>query len=183
MEKLQILGFAGSLRTGSYNKMLLKTAKEMAPDDMEIEIFDLEGIPLFNQDLENQPVERVKDFKEKIKSADGLLMAVPEYNYSVSGVLKNAIDAASRPYGTSPFDGKPGAIMGASTGMLGSSRAQYHLRQSLTALNVLLLNRPEVMVTFAEKKFDSTGRLIDEPTRELVYKLLLALKEWVIKFK
>ncbi|MHB8842598.1 MAG: NADPH-dependent FMN reductase, partial [Candidatus Aquicultor sp.] len=115
-EKIKILGFAGSLRKGSFNKMLLRTAGEVVPKEVELEIFDLEGIPPFNQDLENTPHEKVKEFKAKIIAADGILIVTPEYNYSVPGVLKNALDAASRPYGTSPFEEKPVAIMGASIG-------------------------------------------------------------------
>ncbi len=177
--KIRILGFAGSLRKGSYNKMLLKTAQELAPDTIELEIFDLEGIPPFNQDLENVPNEKLTAFKEKIKAADGLLIATPEYNYSVSGVLKNAIDAASRPYGTSPFGGKPVAIMSASIGMLGGARAQYHLRQTLVFLDAHPINRPEIMVPFAEQKFDQSGKLTDGATRDKVKELLVALAAWV----
>lgn len=181
MKQLRILGIAGSLRKGSFNKMLLKAAMEMAPEEMVIEEFDLEGISPFNQDLENQPVERVKQLKEKIASADGILFVTPEYNYSIPGVLKNAIDSASRPYGSNSLEGKSGAVIGASTGSLGTSRAQYHLRQVLVALNVHLLNRPEVMVTFAEKKFDENGKLTDQATKELLQKLLSALDKWVRK--
>ena len=112
-DKVKILGFAGSLRKGSFNKMLLRAAVEVAPEEVELEVFDLEGIPPFNQDMENTPHAKVKAFKEKVKAADGMLIVTPEYNYSVPGVLKNALDAASRPYGTSPFEGKPIAIMGA----------------------------------------------------------------------
>ena len=150
-ERIVILGFAGSLRKNSFNKALLRAAKELVPDGIELEIFDLEGIPPFNQDLENQPTEKVKEFKAKIRAADGVLIATPEYNYSVPGVLKNAIDAATRPPGDNPFNGKAGAIMGASIGMLGTARAQYHLRQTCVLLNLRLLNQPEIMVTFAEK--------------------------------
>ena len=182
-EKIKILGFAGSLRKGSWNKMLLRAAVEVAPEEVDLEVFDLEGIPVFNQDLENTPHEKVKELKAKIKAADGLLMVTPEYNYSIPGVLKNAIDAVSRPYGTSPFEEKPVAIMGASIGMLGTARAQYHLRQSMVFLNAFPLNRPEVMVPFAEKKFDSSGRLIDEETREKVKELLVELVKWIKKLQ
>jgi chromate reductase len=125
----RILGFAGSLRRGSYNKALLRAAQELVPEGVVLEIFDLEGIPPFNQDLENEPVDKVKEFKAKIKAADEVLIATPEYNYSIPGVLKNAIDCASRPHGDNAFEHKPVAIMGASDGMIGSARAQYHLRQ------------------------------------------------------
>lgn len=181
--KVKILGIAGSLRKGSFNKMLLKAALEVAPQDVELETFDLEGIPPFNQDLENDPHQKVKELKEKVKGADGILIVTPEYNYSVPGVLKNAIDAASRPYGTNPFEGKPVAIMGASIGMLGTARAQYHLRQTLVFLNAFPLNRPEIMVPFAESKFDETGRLTDETTREKVRELLAELVKWIRKLK
>jgi chromate reductase, NAD(P)H dehydrogenase (quinone) len=181
--KVTILGFAGSLRKGSFNKMLLRAALELAPKDVELEIFDLEGIPPFNQDLENDPHERLKEFKAKVKAADGILIVTPEYNYSVPGVLKNALDAASRPYGTNPFEGKVVAIMGASIGMLGTARAQYHLRQTMVFFNAFTLNKPEIMVPFAEKKFDETGRLIDEMTREKVKELIVELSMWIKKLK
>ncbi len=181
--KVKILGFAGSLRKGSFNKMLLRAAVEVAPEEVELEVFDLDGIPPFNQDLENNPHEKVKTFKEKVKAADGLLIVTPEYNYSVPGVLKNALDAASRPYGTSPFEGKPVAIMGASIGMLGTARAQYHLRQTMVFFNAFPLNRPEIMVPFAEKKFDTAGKLTDDMTREKIKELLVELVKWCKKLR
>ena len=126
---LNILGFVGSLRNGSYNRALLRVAADLVPKDVKLDIFDLEGIPPFNQDLENSMPEIVKEFKAKIRSADAILIATPEHNYSIPGVLKNAIDWASRPYGDNSFDGKPVAVMSASTGMLGGARAQYQLRR------------------------------------------------------
>ncbi len=174
----KILGFAGSLRQDSYNKSLLRAALELVPEGVEIEIFDLEGIPPFNQDLENQPVEKVKEFKTKIRAADALLIATPEYNYSIPGVLKNAIDCASRPYGDNAFAHKPVAIMGASPGMIGTARAQYHLRQCFVFLSCFALNQPEVMVSFAQEKIDKDGRVTDQKTRELIRKLLDNLVDW-----
>jgi len=171
MTQLNILGFAGSLRRDSYNKALLRAAAELAPEGAKIEIFDLEGIPPFNADLERSMPERVLEFKANIKAADAILIVTPEYNYSVPGVLKNAIDWASRPYPDNSFDLKPAAIMSASTGMLGGSRAQYHLRQTFVFLNMRAVNKPEVMVTFAAEKFKD-GKLTDERTKELI-KLLL----------
>jgi chromate reductase len=156
---------------------------EMVPADAELEIFDLEGLPPFNQDLENQPPEKVKKFKAKIRAADAILIATPEYNYSIPGVLKNAIDNASRPYGDNAFDGKSVAIMGASIGMLGTARAQYHLRQSLVFLNMYPLNQPEVMVPFAQEKIDQNGRVTDPKTREKIKELLEALVTWTRKLK
>ncbi len=177
-KKIKILGFAGSLRKGSYNKALLRAALEQVPDNAELEIFDLEGMPLFNQDLELNYPEKVKEFKKKIRAADALLIATPEYNYSVPGVLKNAIDCASRPPGDNSFDGKPVAIMSASIGMLAGARAQYHLRQTFVYLDMYPVNRPEVMVPFAADKIDSSGRVTDEKTRQKVKELLESLIAW-----
>lgn len=182
-ETIHVLGFAGSLRKDSYNKALLRAALAVLPQGIELEIFDLDGIPPFNQDLEKEPPLKLRDFKERIRAADALLIATPEYNYSIPGVLKNAIDSASRPYGDSPFDGKPVAIMGASIGMLGTARAQYHLRQVFVFLNMFPLNHPEVMVPFAESKFDDEGRLIDDKTKEKIRELLQELGMYTRKLK
>jgi chromate reductase len=178
-----VLGFAGSLRKNSYNKALLRAAMELVPKDAKLEIFDLEGIPPFNQDFETRPPEKVKEFKAKIKAADAILIATPEYNYSIPGVLKNAIDWASRPYGDNAFEDKPVAIMGASGGMLGSARAQYHLRQTFVFLNMHPINRPEVIVTFASEKIDEKGRVTDEKTREKIKELLESLVTWTRRLK
>ena len=152
--KLKILGFAGSLRAGSYNKALLRAAIELLQEGVTLEIFDLLGIPAYNQDLENDMPTKVKEFKSKIREeSDAILIATPEYNYSVPGVLKNAIDWASRPYGDNSFDGKPVAIMSASIGMLGGARAQYHLRQMFVFLNMYPVNAPEIIVTFAQENY------------------------------
>ena len=177
----KILGFAGSLRKGSYNRSLLRAALELLPEDAALEVFDLEGIPLYNQDLEKQPAERVKEFKEKIRGADAILIATPEYNYSIPGVLKNAIDCASRPYGDNAFEHKPVALMGASAGMMGSGRAQYHLRQCFVFLSCFALNQPEVMVPFAQEKIDKDGRVTDPQTRKLIRQLLENLVAWTIR--
>ncbi|HEX5414004.1 MAG TPA: NAD(P)H-dependent oxidoreductase [Terriglobia bacterium] len=180
---MTIVGFAGSLRKGSYNRAALRAAKELAPPNVTIEIFELDGIPPFNQDEEAHPAEKVVKFKERIRAADAILMVTPEYNYSVPGVLKNAIDYASRPYGESAWAGKPVAVMGASIGGFGSARAQYHLRQSFIYLNMYPLNQPEVMIANAARKFDEQGNLTDAPTRELIRKLLDALVEWTLLHK
>ncbi len=182
-KQIKILAFAGSLRKGSYNKALVRAAVELAPENVAIEIFDLEGIPPYNQDLENTPPERVNEFKDKIRSADALLIATPEYNYSVPGVLKNAIDWASRPKTGNPLEGKPVAIMSASIGRLGGARAQYHLRQSFVFLNMHPVNQPEVMLPSAADNIDANGRLTNEQTRELIRQLLEALVAWTIRLK
>jgi chromate reductase, NAD(P)H dehydrogenase (quinone) len=124
------------LRKNSFNRAALRAAVELAPKGAHLETFDLEGLPLFNQDLEGEPHARVQEFKSRIRAADAILIATPEYNYSIPGVLKNAIDCASRPYGDSAWTGKPVAIMGASVGMAGTARAQYHLRQCFVFLNM-----------------------------------------------
>jgi chromate reductase, NAD(P)H dehydrogenase (quinone) len=177
-KQITILGFAGSLRKGSFNRTILRTAAETAPGDVAFTIFDLEGIPPFNQDLEQAPPEKVKEFKAAIRAADAILIATPEYNYSMPGVLKNAIDWASRPYGDNAFQGKPAAIMGASIGMIATARAQYHLRQSMVFLDMHPLNQPEVMVPFADKKVDEKGQLTDQATKGKIAELVTALVEW-----
>lgn len=181
MEKLRVLGFAGSLRIESYNKAILRAAVELTPEDMEIETFDLEDLPFFNQDFENDPPEKLMEFKEKIRAADGILIVTPEYNYSIPGVLKNAIDCASRPYGDNAFNGKPVTFMGGSTGMLGTARAQYHLRQSCVFLNMFPMNLPEIMVPFVDKKIDEHGRLADAVTRQFIADHLRAFSQWIQK--
>ena len=179
MEKrVKILGFAGSLRSGSYNKALLRAAVGLLPKDVDLDIFDIDGIPGFNQDIEAEMPVEVKEFKSKIRDSDGILIATPEYNYSVPGVLKNAIDWASRPYGDNAFDGKPVAIMSASIGKFGGARAQYHLRQMFVFLNMHPVNGPEVMVTLAQDKFDADGKLVDEDTKKYVSQLLQNLAKW-----
>ncbi len=180
-KKLKILGFAGSLRVHSYNKSLLRAAANLIPEDANLEIFDIGGIPAFNQDTENNMPEKVKEFKSKIREADAILIATPEYNYSVPGVLKNAIDCATRPYGDNPFNEKPVAIMSASVGMLGGARAQYHLRQIFVYLNMYPINGPEVIVPFAQNKFDANGNLVDENTQMFVRQLLQNLVNWTRK--
>ncbi len=180
-KKVKILGFVGSLRKGSYNKALMRAAEDLVPENAEIEVFDIAQIPMFNQDLERQPPQIVREFKAKIRQADALLIATPEYNYSVPGVLKNAMDSASRPHGDNPFEGKPVAIMSASIGRLGGARAQYHLRQSFVYLNMHPINFPEVMLSNAGDNVDKNGRLTNKETRRLIKQLLEELIKWTQK--
>lgn len=180
-DKLHILGMAGSLREQSFNRALLREAKDLAPDEAEIEIFELHDIPGFNQDEENDPPEKIKELKQKVSQADAILFVTPEYNYSVPGVLKNAIDWASRPYGDNSFNGKPAAVMGASISMIGTARAQYHLRQMFVFLDIHPVNQPEVMVANATKKFDDEGNLNDDTSKDLMKKLLQNLVKWTRK--
>lgn len=173
-----ILGIAGSLRKGSYNKATLRAAQQLAPTGTVLEIFGLYGIPPFNQDEDTRPPQGVVELKAKVRAANAILFATPEYNYSIPGVLKNAIDWASRPYGDNAWNEKPVAIMGASIGMLGTARAQYHLRQCFVFLNMHALNQPEVMIANASQRFDEQGNLTDEKTRELIRQQLEALVAW-----
>ena len=180
---ITILGIAGSLRKASYNRAALRAAKELAPETARIEIFELDGIPPFNQDEETNLPPRVVALKSAIRAADAILIVTPEYNYSVPGVLKNAIDWASRPHGDSAWEGKPVALMGAAAGSLGSARAQYHLRQTFVFLNMFPLNRPEVMIGSAQQKFDERGNLTDEASRKLIRQLLENLVAWTDRLR
>jgi chromate reductase len=174
----KILAIPGSLRKQSYNHSALKAAQQLTPEGVQIEIFDLTDIPLYNQDRDGTPPARVAEFKAAIRAADAILFCTPEYNYSVPGVLKNAIDWASRPYGDSAWSGKPVAVMGATVGQHGTSRAQYHLRQTFVFLNMPVLQQPEVMIPDASHKFDADGNLTDEATKAFIQKQIVALVEW-----
>src|SRR6266404_1388628 len=173
-----ILGIAGSLRRDSFNRYTLRAAQELTPTGAKIETFELNGIPGFNQDEESQPPAKIVELKQRVRSADAILLVTPEYNYSVPGVLKNAIDWASRPYGDSAWNGKPVGMMGVSVGATGTARAQYHLRQTFVFLNMYPLNQPEVMIGNAAQRFDDQGNLTDASTQELIRKLLQALVQW-----
>ncbi len=173
-----ILGIAGSLRSASYNRAALRAAAQLVPQDATLEIFELDGIPGFNQDEEKSPPAKVVELKRRVRAADAVLFVTPEYNYSIPGVLKNAIDWASRPYGDSAWSGKPAAIMGASLGTTGTARAQYHLRQIMVFLNMFPINQPEVMMGNAATRFDKAGNLTDETTKDFIRQLLTNLVAW-----
>ena len=177
-EIIKILGLAGSLRKASYNRSVLRAAVKLVPQAVKLVTFELDNIPPFNQDHEREPPHAVSAFKAAIKAADAILIVTPEYNYSVPGVLKNAIDWASRPYGDNAWDGKPVGMMGASVGMLGTARAQYHLRQMFVFLNMFPMNQPEVMIPYADEKFDDEGNLKDEQTTQKIRQFLETLTEW-----
>jgi chromate reductase len=175
MADIKILGIAGSLRKGSFNRMALKAAQGLAPAGATLEAVDLPDLPGFSQDTEKSPPIAVTELKTRIRAADAILIVTPEYNYSIPGVLKNAIDWASRPYGDSAWKGKPAAVMGASVGALGTARAQYHLRQCFVFLDMPVVNQPEVMVSAAASKFDPAGNLTDDTARTLIGQLLANL--------
>lgn len=183
MTQLSILGFAGSLRSGSYNRALLRAASELAPDGMVIDIFDLAGVPLYNGDVEAEgDPEAVDRFKQAIRAADGVLMVTPEYNHGVPGVMKNAVDWASRPPRDAPLGGKPVGIIGASPGITGSARGQSQLRQAFEFTNSFCMPQPELLVFKAHEKFDAAGNLTDAVTADYLGRYLIAFAAWVRRF-
>jgi chromate reductase len=179
---VKVVGFAGSLRQGSFNRALLRAAVELAPERMAIETLDIADIPLYNADVEAQgDPEPVAAFKRAIGAADGLLIATPEYNLGVPGVTKNVIDWASRPPRNAVLDGKPVAVMGATPGMGGTARGQSQLRQAFVFTNSYAMPQPEVLVRRASDLFDADGRLTDEPTRAHLVKFLNAFADWIVR--
>ena len=182
-QPLRVLGFAGSLRQASYNRALLREAQGLAPSSLAIEIFDLTPVPLYNADVEAEgDPPGVAAFKAAIAAADGVLMVTPEYNHGVPGVMKNAVDWASRPPRGAPLGGKPVALMGASPGATGSARGQSQLRQAFEFTNSYCMPQPEVLVFRAHEKFDAEGRLTDQPTRQFLGTFLTAFEAWVRRF-
>ena len=182
-DKVKIIGFSGSLRSGSFNTAALRAVQEVAPADVELEIYDISGFPPFNQDEDRAPPKIVTDLKAAIRAADAVIFSSPEYNYSIPGHLKNVIDWASRPYGDSAWDGKPALIMGASPGGIATARMQYHLRQVMVFLNMHPLNKPEVMIGNCAEKFDADGKLTDEKTREFLKQAGEALVHWTRRLR
>lgn len=183
MEKIRIIGICGSLRQGSFNRMALEIAAKNVPENAEVKIRQIDNLPFYNQDLETDLPEIVVKFRSTINHADGLLLAVSEYNYSVSAVLKNAIEWASRPYKDSVLNHKPVAMLGASNGMVGTARAQIHLRQILVQTNSLVFTRPDVMIPFAQEKFTEDGQLQDEKTLQKIWELMQGYVNWITKLK
>jgi chromate reductase len=180
---LNVLGLCGSLRKASYNAAALRTAQALAPEGMTIVRGEIGDFPLYNEDVREQGFPpAVERLRQQIRDADALLIVTPEYNYSIPGVLKNAIDWASRPP-EQPFAGKPMAIMGASIATTGTARALYHLRQAFVVLNALILNQPEVMIATAHQRFDADGNLTDETTRKFIGRQLEALRDWTLRLR
>jgi chromate reductase len=173
-DQVTILGIAGSLRKTSWNRGALRASQQLCPEGAKID-----GIPGFNQDEERNPPQKVVELKQRIRAADALLFATPEYNYGLPGVLKNAIDWASRPYGDNAWNGKPAAILSAAMSMGGGVRAQYQLRQSFVFLNVEAVVQPEVAIGNATERFDEQGNLKDETSKKLIRQLLQNLVQKV----
>ena len=171
-DQLKILGIAGSLRKASYNRGALRAAQQLCTEGATLEVFELDGIPPFNQDEEKNPPQKVIEFKQKIRSADASLFVTPEYNYGLPGVLKNAIDWASRPYGDNAWNGKPCALMSAAMSMGGGIRAQYQLRQCFVFLNMDAVVQPEVAINNVGERFDESSNLKDETSKKLIAQLL-----------
>src|SRR4051812_36204614 len=180
---MKVLGIAGSIRRESYNRALLEAARQVAPHGMSIDVFDLARIPLYNADLDTDAArpDEVVRLKAAIAAADGLLIATPEYNYSVPGVLQNAIDWASRPGMKSPLAGKPVAVIGASAGVVGTARAQQQLKLVLMSTLALVMPHPGVLVGHAAQKFDASGALVHEPTRQFLADFLVAFETWIAR--
>jgi chromate reductase, NAD(P)H dehydrogenase (quinone) len=182
-DSVTVLGMSGSLRKGSTNTAALRAAGELLPEGMTLETVGLGTLPHYDDDvrLKGYPPE-VQHFRDRIKAADAILFVTPEYNYSISGVLKNAIDWASRPP-DQPFNWKPCAMISASGSLLGGVRAQYHLRHMCVSLNCFPLNAPQVYITEATKKVDAEGRLTDQAARDLIRQLMAELKNFTLRWR
>lgn len=184
MDTLRVVGIAGSLRQASYNKALLRATRELAPQRLKIEIHDLTGVPLYNEDVEAAGVpQAVIDLRQAIAAADGLLIATPEYNHGVPGVMKNAFDWLSRPPRRSVLQGKPTAIMGASPGTTGTARGQSQLRQSFVFTDTPVMLQPEVLVGRAHERFDAEGNLTDPKVRDYLVTFLERFIAWIERLR
>jgi chromate reductase len=183
-DQIRVLGFAGSLRAKSLNRSLLRAATQLVPDSMQIEVFDLSVVPLYNGDVEEagEPAGVIA-FKDAIRRSDAALLVTPEYNHGVPGVMKNAVDWASRPPSSAPLARKPVGIIGASPGITGTARGQSQLRQAFEFTNSYCMPQPEVLVFRAHEKFDSDGELTDAMTITLLKKYLLAFADWALLFR
>lgn len=179
MEKYKIAVFVGSLRKESYNLKTAKTLIAVAPESLSLEIVDIGSLPMFNEDLEATPPQEWTDLREQIVAADGLLFLTPEYNRSVPGVLKNAIDVGSRPYGQNSWNGKPAAVVSVSIGNISGFGANHHLRQSLTFVNVPTMAQPEAYIGDAGSLFDESGNLNNESTKGFLKTFMEAFEKWV----
>jgi chromate reductase len=179
MKQKKIGVFVGSLRKESFNRKMAKALRALAPEPLKLEIIEIGGLPLYDQDLEDNPPEVWAEFRKRVRVLDGVLFVTPEYNRSVPGVLKNAIDVGSRPYGQSVWNGKPGAVVSVSTGAIGGFGANHHLRQSLVFLNVPTMQQPEAYIGNAADLFDDSGNLANDSIKEFVSKYIQAFAAWI----
>jgi len=178
MKQKKIAVFVGSLRKESFNRKMAKALMALAPESLNLEIIEIGGLPLYDQDLDENPPASWTEFRERLTEFDGFLFVTPEYNRSVPGVLKNAIDVGSRPYGKSVWNGKPGGVISISPGAIGGFGANHHLRQSLVFLNVPTMQQPEAYIGNAAKLFDESDNLANDSIREFVLKYMHAFAAW-----
>lgn len=181
MKKYKIGVIVGSLRKESFNLKTAKALMEMAPDSLSFEMIDIANLPMFNEDLEETPPKEWVTFREKIRAADGILFLTPEYNRSVTGVLKNAVDVGSRPYGQNSWDGKPAGIVSVSIGGISGFGANHHLRQSLVFVNMHTMAQPEAYIGGAGALFDDNGKLINDGTKDFLKSYMKAFEKWIVK--
>jgi chromate reductase, NAD(P)H dehydrogenase (quinone) len=179
----KIAVFVGSLRKESFNRKTANALFELKPESLKLEIIEIGALPLYNQDDddEGRPPSAWTEFRTCVKSFDGVLFVTPEYNRSVPGVLKNALDVGSRPYGQSVWGGKPGAVISVSPGAIGGFGANHHLRQSLVFLDVPTMQQPEAYIGGAAQLFDANGRITNEKTRSFLIKFMDAFAAWIAK--
>jgi len=179
MAQHKIAVLVGSLRKESFNRKMAKALIKLSPDSLALEIVEIGELPLYNQDLDDNPPVSWVEFRQRIKKFDGVLFVTPEYNRSVPGVLKNAIDVGSRPYGKSAWDGKPGAVMSVSPGAMGGFGANHHLRQSMVFLNIPVMQQPEAYIGNATNLFDEKGDLTSDSTQEHAARFMQTFAAWV----
>lgn len=180
LKKYKIAVIVGSLRKESLNLKTAKALIPLAPESLSLELLSIQGLPMFNEDLEANPPQEWITLREQIRAADGLLFLTPEYNRSVPGVLKNAIDVGSRPYGKNSWNGKPAGVISVSTGNISGFGANHHLRQSLVFLNVKTMAQPEAYIGGAAALFDEKGNLINDSTKKFLKKFMEAFEKWVV---
>lgn len=180
MDKKKIGVFVGSLRKESFNRKMAKALIKMAPDSLELEIVEIGGLPMYNQDTDDDPPPIFVDFRKRLKSYDGFLFVTPEYNRSIPAVLKNALDIGSRPYGKNAWDGRPGAVVSVSIGAIGGFGANHHVRQALVFLNVPAMPQPEAYIGNATQLFDGNNGLADETTQEFMAQFMREFERWVL---
>ena len=178
---LDVLAIVGSLRRESFNRRLAEALAAIAPPRLTIEVLRVGGLPLYDEDDEAAPPTATSTFRDRVKRADAVLFVTPEYNRSVPGVLKNAVDIGSRPYGHNVWAGKPAAIISSTPGALGAFGANHHLRQSLVAIGMPTMAQPEAYISGADKLFDDGGRFVSPATRDFFVAFLGAFEQWATR--